>query len=121
MKKRVLFKNLIVAGIVTFSLLGSITVFAATTLYEQKTTENIVKGVTYEKKHRLTEEGWLDLYILSIDLTNPNITVSPVNSKKDAGIRDKVANILNEANAIGGVNSAYFGMIGTHSASFGPN
>lgn len=112
--------------IVVTALAGTIFVcstvaFGATTLYQQTTTETVAKGVTYEKMHRLTEEGWLDIHMLTVDLTNSNISVEPIISKTEAGLREKVGKLLTDANAIAGVNSAYFGMTGSYSAGFGTN
>ena len=94
--------------------------FAAESLYEQVTQEVLAKGIDYKVKHRLTTDGWLDIYVLTADLTNPNIEVIPVNSKKELGLRETVDKLITDNSAVAGVNSAYFGMTSKYSASFGP-
>ena len=121
MKINAVKKLIIVTAVAGTILSWSTVVFGATTLYEQATSQRVAKGVTYEKKHRLTEEGWLDIYMLTVDLTNSNISVEPIQSKTEAGLREKVGKLLTDANAIAGANAAYFGMTGSYSAGFGTN
>ena len=116
MKKR-MFAALTLALVLAFG--GTMPSYAATTLYEQTEQSAVVRGVNYEKKIRLTEDGWLDLYELTIDLSNENLSVEPVESKTEAGLRETVGKLLSENGALAGVNSAYFGMTGTYSAAFG--
>ncbi|HCT64396.1 MAG TPA: hypothetical protein DIC60_03850 [Lachnospiraceae bacterium] len=116
-----MFRKIIVVTVLAGTIFACSTVaFGATTLYEQITAETVAKGVTYEKKHRLTEDGWLDIHMITVDLTNSNISVEPIESKT-AGLREKVGKLLTDANAIAGANSAYFGMTGSYSAGFGTN
>ena len=115
-----LLKSAAAAAVVAASLFSSVSAFAAYTLYEDVTVEDVVKGVTYEKKHRLTDEGWLDLYILNIDLSNSDIRVEPVQSGTEIGLRERVGTILSMGGALAGVNASYFGMTGKYSSSFGP-
>ena len=70
MRKKHFFIKKIIAMIVAGSMMcsaWSVPTFAAEILYDQVTTETITKGVTYEKNHRLTEEGWQDIHVLKID------------------------------------------------------
>ncbi len=120
MKKFVSLKKLLFAGIIAGAVFSAIPVFAAQSLYEQVTQEVLAKGIDYKVKHRLTTEGWLDIYVLTADLTNPNIEVEPIDSKKELGLRETVDKIVSDNSAVAGVNSAYFGMTSTYSASFGP-
>ncbi|MDD3570823.1 MAG: hypothetical protein PHY44_06960, partial [Lachnospiraceae bacterium] len=121
MKTNVLKRIVVVTALAGTILAYTTVAFGATTLYQQVTTEKVAKGVTYEKMNRLTEEGWLDIYKITVDLTNSNISVEPVQSKTEPGLREKVGKLLNDSNAIAGVNSAYFGMTGKYSAGFGTN
>ena len=120
MKKFVSLKKLLFAGIIAGAVFSSFPVFAAQSLYEQVTEEVLAKGIDYKVKHRLTTEGWLDIYVLTADLTNPNIEVEPIDSKKELGLRETVDKIVSDNSAVAGVNSAYFGMTSKYSASFGP-
>ncbi len=107
------------AGILTFGAMG-VQTFAAQKLYDQVTTETITKGVTYELNHRLTAEGWQDIHVLKINLTDPNVAVAPVESSKEYGLKDTVLNMIADSGAVAGVNADFFGMKGSYSAGFGP-
>ncbi len=120
MKKTSGLRKLIFAGILSAAVFSSVPAFAASSLYEQVTEEVLAKGIDYKIKHRLTTEGWLDIYVLTADLSNPNIEVEPVNSTTEVGLRETVDKLISENSAVAGVNSAYFGMTGNYSASFGP-
>ena len=102
-------------------LCTSVNVFGATKLYDSVTREIVASGVTYEHNQRLNAEGWQDIHVLTIDLNSPNIELAPVESSGEIGKKDTVLKMLNDSGAVAGVNSDFFGMAGTHSASFGLN
>ena len=102
-----------------FNTFLSDNIFAATKLYDNVKKEIVTNGVIYEHNQRLNVEGWQDIYTLTIDLNSPNIKISPVESSGEIGKKDTVSNMLKDSGAIAGVNADFFGMKGTHSASFG--
>lgn len=105
------------AGIL--STMASFSVLGAEKLYDQVTSQVITKGVTYEKNHRLTAEGWQDIYVLKIPLNDPSIQFAPVSSAAEYGLKETVLKMLYDSNAVAGVNASFFGMKGKYSASFG--
>lgn len=109
-----------VAATLTFTAAGVTTVFAAQTVYENKTQETITRGVTYEKNSRMTTDGIQDFYVLTIDLTESTLELKEVESKTEYGLKETVQKMLTDNGAIAGVNSDFFGMAGTYSAGFGP-
>lgn len=109
-----------VAATLTFTAAGVTTVFAAQTVYENKTQETITRGVTYEKNSRMTTDGIQDIYVLTIDLTESTLELKEVESKTEYGLKEPVQKMLTDNGAIAGVNSDFFGMAGTYSAGFGP-
>ena len=109
-----------VAATLTFTVAGVTTVFAAQTVYENKTQETITRGVTYEKNSRMTTDGIQDIYVLTIDLTESTLELKEVESKTEYGLKETVQKMLTDNGAIAGVNSDFFGMAGTYSAGFGP-
>lgn len=109
-----------VAATLTFTAAGMTTVFAAQTVYENKTQETITRGVTYEKNSRMTTDGIQDIYVLTIDLTESTLELKEVESKTEYGLKETVQKMLTDNGAIAGVNSDFFGMAGTYSAGFGP-
>lgn len=124
MKKRFYgIKRLLAAFVVatlTFTAAGVTTVFAAQTVYENKTQETITRGVTYEKNSRMTTDGIQDIYVLTIDLTESTLELKEVESKTEYGLKETVQKMLTDNGAIAGVNSDFFGMAGSYSAGFGP-
>lgn len=108
-----------VAATLTFTAAGVTTVFAAQTVYENKTQETITRGVTYEKNSRMTTDGIQDIYVLTIDLTESTLELKEVESKTEYGLKETVQKMLTDNGAIAGVNSDFFGMAGTYSAGFG--
>ena len=81
MRKRHFFMKKIISIILAGSMLCTVwnmQTFAAEILYDQISTEIVTKGVTYEKNHRLTAEGWQDIHVLKIDLNDPNLAFQPL-------------------------------------------
>ena len=110
----------IVLASIMFCSAWNIQIFAAEILYDQVTTETITKGVTYEKKHRLAKEGWQDIHVLKIDLNDPNLSLQPIESQTEYGLKETLLKMVNDTGATAAVNSDFFGMKGSYSASFGP-
>lgn len=126
MKKNFYVIKRILAAVVTativFSVVGgtAATVFAAQTVYEQKTTETLTRGVTYEENSRMTTDGIQNIYVLTVDLTESTLELKEVESKTEYGLKETTQKILTDNGAIAGVNSDFFGMSGNYSAGFGP-
>ncbi|MDR1689556.1 MAG: phosphodiester glycosidase family protein [Clostridiales bacterium] len=96
-------------------------VYAANpTIYETEQTLAVTKGVTYKKVRQVTEAGLRDVYILTVDITDSNITLGPAESQKEYSLKEPLTELLIDNKAIAGVNGDFFGMSGTHSLSFGP-
>ncbi len=111
--------GLVLAGTMSFYCLG-IQAFAAQKLYDQVTTEMVTKGVTYEKNHRLTAEGWQDIHVLKMDMNDPNLVLAPMESQTEYGLKETLLKMVNDTGAVAAVNGDFFGMKGDYSASFGP-
>lgn len=101
------------------SLTVPTSIYANDILYNQKETEIVTKGVAYELSHRLTQDGWVDVNVLKVNLDDANIGVGPVQSTKEIGLKESLIDLLYENGAVAGVNSDFFGLKGTYSASFG--
>ncbi|NCC15220.1 MAG: phosphodiester glycosidase family protein [Clostridia bacterium] len=94
-------------------------VFGATTYYDQKTEQTVTRGVVYEKNSRMTDAGILNMYVLKMDLTESTLEFKEVESTVEYGLKETVKKLLTDNGALAGVNSDFFGMTGTYSASFG--
>lgn len=119
MKKQ--FKNILALGMSIILTMGfSINVFGYTRLYESRQSATVVKGVQYDKGSIYTTEGNVDYYVLKVDLNNDSLSVKPIESVKEISLKETVQNLVGSNGAVAGVNSAYFGLAGDYSASFGP-
>lgn len=93
---------------------------AAQTLFELKSSKEIMPGVMYNLEQQVTADGLLDVHVLQVPLDNPSIGVGPAETKKEYGLKETVANLVAADGAVAGVNGDFFGMTGSYSASFGP-
>ena len=89
-------------------------------LFEHTERTYISHNVVYERNRQVTNAGFLDVHILTVPLNDPYISVSPVESQQDLGVRETALNLLTQAGAIGGINADFFGLAGTHTLAFGP-
>ena len=110
----------LITATLTFGTVGAVPVFAAQTVYEQKTQESITRGVTYEHNSRMTTDGIQDIYVLTVDLTESTLELKEVESKTEYGLKETVQKMLTDNGAVAGVNCDFFGMAGSYSAGFGP-
>lgn len=123
MRKRHFFMKKIISIILAGSMLCTVwnmQTFAAEILYDQISTEIVTKGVTYEKNHRLTAEGWQDIHVLKIDLNDPNLAFQPLESQTEYGLKETLLKMVEDTGAVAAVNGDFFGIKGQYSASFGP-
>ena len=97
-----------------------ISVQAAHVMFEHRDRTYLSRDVFFERIRQVTTAGFLDLHILSIPLNDPYITIAPVESQRELGLRETTQALLAGAGAIAGTNADFFGMGGTHSLSFGP-
>lgn len=80
----------------------------AQTLYEQKSTETVSQGVTRENIKRFLDNGWLNINILRIDLTDPYINVDTIFSKDGSCHRTPILQMTKDNGAISAVNGDFF-------------
>lgn len=79
-------------------------------LYEDKETKTITSGLIYEKKSKLTNQGWIDIHVLKMELANPNVKMDIIRSKDVWGTKNTLTNIMKENNSVGGINASFFDM-----------
>lgn len=82
----------------------------STLLYKYGEKETLTKGVTYEKSSRLYKDGWVDVYLLTIDMKNTNGVLDVIESTTELGLKKTVQNLAKENNnVIAAVNGDFFG------------
>ncbi len=83
---------------------------SSTLLYKYGEKETLTKGVTYEKSSRLYKDGWVDVYILTMDMQNTNGVLDVIESTTDLGLKKTVQDFAREnSNVIAAVNGDFFG------------
>ncbi|MCL1935213.1 MAG: phosphodiester glycosidase family protein [Defluviitaleaceae bacterium] len=78
---------------------------------------DIASGISYEQSRRITRAGLVDVHILTVDLTNENITMGP--ALPPHGSRDTTSNLLQNNGAVAGINADFFNVNVYPSTSLG--
>ncbi len=88
----------------------AVTSNSSSLLYKYGEKETLTKGVTYEKTSRLYKDGWVDVYLLTMDMQNTNGVLDVIESTTDLGLKKTVQNFAKENdNVIAAVNGDFFG------------
>ena len=78
------------------------------TIYETSSKETITSGATLEKITRFTSDGWLNINVLSIDLSNPNIKVDTMSNSNSIKTLTTVKSLAQSRGAVAGINGGFF-------------
>lgn len=87
-------------------------------LYEKKEVQTITRGLTYEKSTRMYPEGWLDVYILTMDANESDLAMEVIESVDAIGAKASVDKLAKDNGVIAAVNGDFFGS-GTRKSSMG--
>ena len=93
---------------------------AMNVLFEHRERVYLSRDVVHETIRKVTSAGFLDVHTISLPLNDPYISIAPVESFRELGLRETTSSLLTAAGAIAGINADFFGMGGTHSLGFGP-
>ena len=77
-------------------------------IYEKKTSQIISTGVTYNNIKRFLTSGWLNINVLTVDLTNPYVKLDLLTSSSGIGTLDNVKNMVSSSGAVAGINADFF-------------
>ncbi|MCL2388256.1 MAG: phosphodiester glycosidase family protein [Defluviitaleaceae bacterium] len=118
MKKGILFFCVVAAVM----FLPSMTAYASAIdiFFEHRVRQEISRGVVYEQSRMMTSRGMLDVHVLIVDLDEPYVTLAPVSSSRELGLRETTSRLLSDAEAVAGVNADFFTTARIHSTYFGP-
>lgn len=82
-----------------------------TTLYETTTEQILAKGLTYEHKEKLTDEGWVNIHVLKMDVNEPTLSLDVIRNQALFAGKDGLSDMLDQdENAVGGINASFFSM-----------
>ncbi len=78
-------------------------------IYQNVEKTDLSSGVTYEQHLKLTTGGWVNLNVMRVDLTNPNIDIKPLYPETATSKREKLSKLASrEKNLIGAINADFF-------------
>lgn len=108
------------SGVIAFSSLGISAVYGADTvvLYEKKDIQTIAQGLTYEKSTRMYSSGWLDVYVLTMDASEEDLSFDIIESVDNYGAKATVEKLAKDNGVVAAVNGDFFGA-GTLKSSMG--
>lgn len=104
-------KKVILVFLTTFLAVTTISSTAAAkskTLYETTSQQTITDGATLEHISRFTADGWLNIKVLRIDTTNPNIKIDTLANKRTTDQLSTVLALAKENGAVAAVNASFF-------------
>lgn len=102
-------KNILISMILFVLIISSTTnVFALTTLYEKENDERISSGVVLKSYKRLTNNGWLSINILEVDLADEDTKVGLLNSENGLNTFQTVSQMASKNNVIAAINGDFF-------------
>ncbi|EGW39124.1 phosphodiester glycosidase family protein, partial [Desulfosporosinus sp. OT] len=78
------------------------------TLYETRYKHTITDGATLEHISRFTADGWLNIKVLRIDTTNPNIKIDTLANSHITDQLSTVLTLAEENGAVAAVNASFF-------------
>lgn len=77
-------------------------------IYETSDSQYLGPGIKYENIKKFTFNGWWNINVVRVDLTNQYAEIKGLLSKKGLSARDTVSNMVEDSNAIAGVNGDFF-------------
>jgi len=78
------------------------------TLYQTSSRQTITAGATLEHLSRFTADGWLNIKVLRIDTSNPNIRIDTLANQYITDKPSPVPDLARQSGAVAAVNSAFF-------------
>lgn len=82
-------------------------------IYEKKTEEIVTSGLIRENIKRFTQEGWLNINVIRIDMDNPNIKLDSLMNDQSLLNLTTTLDIVNQKGAVAGVNGSFFSWLET--------
>lgn len=81
---------------------------ASSIIYDDTTTETITSGVTHEKISRFTDNGWLSINVLRVDLSNDNVRVDTLSNSETIQKLANVKTLTESSGAVAAINASFF-------------
>jgi len=117
--KREIFKKtaiLIIAAALCLTAIPNPAAAQTDILYEKSNKQTLTAGATLEHISRFTANGWLNINVLRIDLTNPNIKIDMLARNQITDKLDTVLALAQDHGAVAAVNAGFFTSMGNGTA-----
>ena len=121
MKKiRVLLSYVFILTIIVQSFINT-NVYANSLVVLSESVESqiVTDGLIYEKKSKLTNLGWVDIYVLKMDLNNSNVDLDIIRSIREWSSKQSLTTLMQENSSIAGINASFFDMASNPTDSIG--
>ena len=99
-----------ILAFILVTLLMTSTVFAET-IYEEKHTKHLTKGIVLESSDTYTESGWQRIDVVKIDLKDKNLEVEVLSPSGGVSERQTVKQLAENYNPKVAINGDFFNMI----------
>lgn len=77
-------------------------------IYETSHSEYIGSAIKYENIKKFTSEGWWNINVIRVDLTNDYAEIKGLFSNKGLSNRDTVSSMVTNSQAVAGINGDFF-------------
>lgn len=77
-------------------------------IYEKRSSQTITSGVTHESIQRFMYSGWLNINIVTVDLTNPFVKMDLLTSPEGLGKLSNVKTMADSAGSVAAINGDFF-------------
>jgi len=77
-------------------------------IYRTSSSEYLGSGILYENIKRFTADGWWNINVVRVDLTDEYAEIGGLFSSQGLSKRDTVSNMVKEKKAVAGVNGDFF-------------
>lgn len=86
-------------------------------IWEDVKSQNIAPGTTLRQITRFTEEGWLNINVLTVNMSNPHISVDSLIPSPEMDKLTTVRNLAASSGAVAAVNASFFNYTGSAKGS----
>ncbi|MCX7922432.1 MAG: phosphodiester glycosidase family protein [Clostridia bacterium] len=98
---------LLISIIISLFSFSSIAV-GSSVIYQTSVKQTITSGATLEKITRFTNDGWLKIDVLRVDLSNPYVNVDTLSSDNSLHSLTQVKTLAQARGAVAAVNASFF-------------
>lgn len=114
------FSALLIAALLVTAIPSKITQAASEVIYQSSAKETVTSGATLEKISRFTNDGWLNINVLHVDLSNPYIKVETLSDPGPIQYLNNTKVLAESWGAVAAINGGFFNWISGGGYADGP-